>query len=129
MVAKRTLATVALAALTAACTVQSQDGPGAGSYPALAGADACAAVTPAMVGATSASGKWVPAAEGLPAFCEVTTVMGPATGSVITSVYRLPDNWNGKMLGLGGGGWSGQLALLPPRTNVPDCQLPDSRRP
>jgi len=67
---------------------------------------------------TSATRVAAEPALGLPAFCEVTAVMGPATGSVITSVYRLPDNWNGKMLGLGGGGWSGQLALLPPRTNV-----------
>lgn len=55
---------------------------------------------------------------GLPAFCEVTALINPVPGSVITAVYRLPDNWNGKMLGLGGGGWSGQLALLSPRTNV-----------
>jgi len=55
---------------------------------------------------------------GLPAFCEVTALINPAPGSVITAVYRLPDNWNGKMLGLGGGGWSGQLALLAPQANV-----------
>ena len=111
MVAKRTLATVALAALTAACTVQSQDGPGAGSYPAVAGADACAAVTPAMVGATSASGKWVPAAEGLPAFCEVTATLSPVAGSTIGTVYRLPASWNGKVVGFGGGGWAGNVAV------------------
>src|SRR5690606_7684090 len=79
----RILASVALAALAAGCTAPNEtaDGPGAASYPALAGADRCAAVTPAMPGATNASGKWVEEADGLPGHCEVTGTLSPASGS------------------------------------------------
>lgn len=107
----RLLATVALAALAAACTPQTEQGPGAASFPALAGADRCAAVTPAMLGAASATGKWVEEANGLPGFCEVTATLSPASGSNIGVVYRLPASWNGKVLGLGGGGWAGNVTL------------------
>jgi len=41
----------------------------------------------------------------------VTGVISPARGSHITVVYRLPESWNGKLVGLGGGGWAGNLAL------------------
>jgi feruloyl esterase len=46
-----------------------------------------------------------------PAFCEVTGVITPVRGSHITVVYRLPESWNGKLVGLGGGGWAGNLTL------------------
>jgi len=106
----RLLATVALAALVAGCATQ-QDASSGGTFPALAGADRCAAVTPAMLGATSASGRWVEEAGGNPGFCEVTATLSPATGSNIGVVYRLPGSWNGKVLGFGGGGWIGNIAL------------------
>ncbi len=51
---------------------------------------------------------------GLPSYCEVTARLTPVPGSKITSVYRLPENWNGRLLGLGGGGWAGNLQLLWP---------------
>lgn len=51
------------------------------------------------------------AAKGMPAFCEVTAVISPAPGSTIGVVYRLPDGWNGKLLGLGGGGWAGNVRV------------------
>src|SRR5882672_6686848 len=53
---------------------------------------------------------------GMPAYCEVTALITPVPGSKITAVYRLPENWNGRMLGLGGGGWAGNLFLLQPAT-------------
>ncbi|MEJ1964147.1 MAG: tannase/feruloyl esterase family alpha/beta hydrolase [Gammaproteobacteria bacterium] len=49
------------------------------------------------------------ASKHLPSFCEVTASVKPVEGSNITVVYRLPDNWNGKLLGLGGGGWAGNI--------------------
>ena len=108
----RLLATVALAALAAGCTAsQTAEGPSAASFPALAGADRCASVTAAMLGASSASGKWVEEANGLPGFCEVTATLSPVSGSSIGVVYRLPASWNGKVLGFGGGGWIGNIAL------------------
>jgi feruloyl esterase len=51
------------------------------------------------------------AATGAPAFCEVTATISPAEGSAIGVVYRLPEDWNGKVLGLGGGGFMGNVAL------------------
>jgi feruloyl esterase len=48
---------------------------------------------------------------GLPAFCEVTATLSPVPGSRIGVVFRLPAAWNGKLLGLGGGGWAGNLRL------------------
>jgi feruloyl esterase len=46
-----------------------------------------------------------------PAYCEVTGIITPAPASRITVVYRLPDSWNGKLVGLGGGGWAGNITL------------------
>jgi feruloyl esterase len=62
---------------------------------------------------TVTSAKIVPAHESKrwPSFCEVTATVKPVQGSNITVVYRLPENWNGKMLGLGGGGWAGNTRL------------------
>jgi feruloyl esterase len=62
---------------------------------------------------TVSSARVVPAdaAKHLPAFCEVTASVKPVAGSNITVVYRLPENWNGKLLGLGGGGWAGNILL------------------
>jgi feruloyl esterase len=106
------VAIAALAALAAGCTAsRTAEAPGPASFPALAGADRCAAVTPAMLGATSASGKWVEEANGLPGFCEVTGALSPVAGSSIGVVYRLPASWNGKVLGIGGGGWQGNLTI------------------
>ncbi len=51
------------------------------------------------------------AATRTPAFCEVTGIITPAPGSHITVVYRLPQSWNGKFAGLGGGGWAGNITL------------------
>jgi feruloyl esterase len=51
---------------------------------------------------------------GMPTYCEVTALISPVPGSKIAAVYRLPENWNGRMLGLGGGGWSGNTWLLLP---------------
>jgi len=54
------------------------------------------------------------ATTGTPAFCEVTAQISPVAGSKITAVYRLSDTWNGRMLGLGGGGSAGILILRAP---------------
>ncbi len=47
----------------------------------------------------------------LPAYCELSAVITPAPGSRIGVVARLPENWNGELLGLGGGGWAGNVTL------------------
>ena len=83
---------------------------------ALAQAEgACAALAaPGQFADTSvASAKIVAAdpARRLPAFCEVTAVIRPVPGSNIGVVYRLPEGWNGKFYGVGGGGFVGNVGL------------------
>jgi feruloyl esterase len=51
------------------------------------------------------------AARNLPAYCEVHATIAPVEGSHIRAVYRLPADWNGKMLGIGGGGFAGNVGL------------------
>ncbi len=84
--------------------------------PGIASAqDACASVSALakIANTTIVSAKAVPAnaQEKLPAFCEVQMTIRPVTGSQIGAIYRLPANWNGKVLGIGGGGFSGNLTL------------------
>ena len=40
-----------------------------------------------------------------------TGTLTPVAGSTIGVVYRLPAQWNGKVLGIGGGGWAGNVTL------------------
>jgi len=84
--------------------------------PGIASAqDACSKVAASAFpsGTTIVSAKAVPAnAEGsLPAFCEVHAKISPVAGSHIGAVYRLPANWNGKVLGIGGGGFAGNVTI------------------
>jgi feruloyl esterase len=44
-----------------------------------------------------------------PDHCEVHAAISPVAGSKIGAVYRLPASWNGKVLGLGGGGFAGNV--------------------
>ena len=76
--------------------------------------DACgnvAAFAKSLPGTTIESSKSMPAKDRLPAFCEVQATISPVPGSHIGALYRLPVNWNGKVLGIGGGGFSGNLTL------------------
>ena len=76
---------------------------------------ACASVaTLASLPATTiVSATAVPAnpQERLPDFCEVRATISPVAGSKVGAVYRLPANWNGKVLGIGGGGFAGNLSI------------------
>jgi hypothetical protein len=102
----RFLAVISLAALAASCTT-APDLPAQ----AVTGPEGCSALSAADIGAASASTQWIAAANGLPAFCEVTATLTPVAGSSIGVVYRLPEAWNGKLLGIGGGGWAGNVTL------------------
>ncbi len=80
------------------------------------GESACAKLASAVLPHTTlSSAKEVAANDSArtPAYCEVTGVVSPVKGSHIGVVYRLPDNWNGKLLGLGGGGWAGNVKIEP----------------
>jgi feruloyl esterase len=76
--------------------------------------DACGRVARASLGdAKIVSATAVPAEQSkhLPAFCEVRVTISPTPGSHIGAVYRLPELWNGKVLGIGGGGFAGNLRV------------------
>lgn len=77
--------------------------------------NACEALssTPAIGRVAIVSAAPVPAdaQKNLPAYCEVRAAIEPAAGSHIEAVYRLPAAWNGKVLGVGGGGFAGSLTL------------------
>jgi feruloyl esterase len=82
--------------------------------PRASAQDACAAVRSARLPDTTiVSTQQVPAdaQRGTPAFCEVRATISPVPASHITAVYRLPAMWNGKLLGIGGGGFAGNLNL------------------
>jgi feruloyl esterase len=65
----------------------------------------------------SAVHKGADAALGLPTHCELKVIASSGPGSRITMVYRLPDDWNGRMLGLGTGGWAGNTLAVPLRSS------------
>ena len=78
---------------------------------AVDGGKCQAAVGAAGLGVSDATAKWVEPVGAVPAYCEITGTLSPEAGSTIGVVYRLPTGWNGKMLGLGGGGWAGNVTL------------------
>jgi feruloyl esterase len=86
-------------------------------WPAAASAqeDACSGLAsrPSFPNTTIESMKAVAAdaQRRLPAFCEVRVTIAPVEGSRITALYRLPVNWNGKVLGIGGGGFAGNMTM------------------
>jgi hypothetical protein len=43
--------------------------------------------------------------------CEIVATLSPVAGSKIGVVYRLPKQWNGRLVGYGGGGWAGNVAF------------------
>ena len=92
----------ALIALTTACST-----PESGSD--TTAGNGCRALDAQQPGYSDATSRWVPATEGMPAYCEVQATLSPAEGSRIGVVYRMPEPWNGKLLGLGGGGWAGNV--------------------
>ena len=75
--------------------------------------DVCGPLTarPSFTRTTVVSASAVAAANGVPAFCEVQATISPVPGSKIGAVYRLPADWNGKVLGIGGGGFAGNVRV------------------
>lgn len=102
------LAAVSLTALSLGACSTVSDEP---RSTMAATAEQCGAFDASVIGASNATARWVPASTALPAFCEVSGTLSPATGSTIGVVVRLPAAWNGKVLGIGGGGWAGNVTL------------------
>jgi feruloyl esterase len=58
------------------------------------------------------AGRGAAAFAQLPAFCRVAATLTPAPDSDIKMEIWLPaDNWNGKFLAVGNGGWAGTISL------------------
>jgi feruloyl esterase len=76
--------------------------------------DPCSALASASLADTtikSATSKPATTTPAVPAFCEVQGTITPVEGSRIGVVFRLPADWNGKVLGIGGGGAAGNVSL------------------
>ena len=79
---------------------------------AAAAQDACAPLAALELEHTAivaAENVAADAANRVPAHCEVRATITPVAGSKIGAVYRLPASWNGKALGVGGGGFAGNV--------------------
>ena len=85
--------------------------PTAAKAAPVAATAACANLTRLSIANTTVtSSTLVPASGGTPAYCDVLATSAPETDMEI----RLPLNWRGRYLHLGGGGFDGTIA-----TNVP----------
>ena len=74
--------------------------------------DCAGLTTPGLFAQTVVtSAATVAPANGAPGYCEVKATVSPVKASMIGVVLRLPQGWNGKILGLGGGGWAGNVTL------------------
>ncbi len=93
--------------------------PGAAPPTAQPVADpACAALAaPGLIpGMTVSQAQGMSVGAG--SYCEVTATLSPVPGSRIGVVYRLPQGWNGRVVGYGGGGWAGNVALQTVRADL-----------
>lgn len=100
---------LALAATLLACS-----GPGGAHLAQANEADCAKLAKPGLFEhMTVTEARFYPAdvAKSLPANCDVKGIITAVPGSKVTVVYRLPDNWIGKMIGFGGGGWAGNTTL------------------
>ncbi len=86
--------------------------PQAAAAQAPSDAQCAALARPGLLPDTAVSAaRIVPEAGRVPAHCEVTGVASPVAGSRIGVVFRLPAEWNGKIIGYGGGGWAGNVRI------------------
>ena len=123
----RTTLVVLLAALLASAPAAAQalaePRPSSGSATGAHGCEALASLALPHAKVTSAqlvAAGAFPAPEGgrggaafaqLPAFCRVAATLTPATDSQIQMEIWLPaENWNGKFLAVGNGGWAGTIS-------------------
>jgi feruloyl esterase len=120
MKGRHTLAMLALAAMPwgFAYGAQGNQKPAPAAAPAPANTCTVLAGSKKFQHTEIRSATVVPATDGLPAYCEVQGVIRPEPGSEIGVVFRLPQEWNGKVLALGGGGWMGNITLQAAREGL-----------
>ncbi|MES2627030.1 MAG: tannase/feruloyl esterase family alpha/beta hydrolase, partial [Pseudomonadota bacterium] len=69
--------------------------------------------TPPAVATTNPNND-VSAAEPIPAHCRLTLLLTPTNDSTINAELWLPlENWNGRFLAIGNGGWAGSIQGYP----------------
>jgi len=102
-----------LALLACGCTTTTPSSSAATGAAASAGAASCMAFDASKLGLAGAAASYKAAdpSKNLPGHCEVTGTLHPVPASNVGVVYRLPDDWNGKVYGIGGGGWIGNVSL------------------
>lgn len=84
------------------------------SVPAWGATDCSVLTKPGLFDHTTISSATMVVADpakSMPAYCEVKGTVSPVPESHIGVVYRLPTDWNGKMIGLGGGGFAGNVTM------------------
>jgi len=101
-----------IALLAAAAPAAAQPGPPGPQAQPVADPTCSSLTAPGLLpGMTVTSASGMAPAGGGAAYCEVTAVLSPVAGSHIGVVYRLPKQWNGRLVGYGGGGWAGNVGL------------------
>lgn len=112
----RLLAVTSLTALALSACASTGESPETAA--AFDAEQSCANLAAAHISAANLTSTHVAAADGLPAYCEVVAELRPVEGSRIGVVYRLPDEWNGNVLGIGGGAWLGNTTLQAARDGL-----------
>jgi len=86
-----------------------------GAFDVASGQEACADLAAGLsfpsTTIVSAAAVTADTKSGLSGFCEVRATISPVEGSRIGAVYRLPTSWNGRILGVGGGGFAGDVTI------------------
>jgi feruloyl esterase len=104
-------ATCSLAALAAASAARAQP-PAAPQPPVEVVADpACEALAAPGLFKDMTVSKAQAVRLGAGSDCEITATLSPVPGSKIGVVYRMPKQWNGRVVGYGGGGWAGNVGF------------------
>jgi feruloyl esterase len=110
-VSKLALGLLAATGLMVASAAQAQPRLPQAPPPEAVADPACAALAaPGLFqGMTVTSAQGVQLGAG--SACELKATLSPAPGSKIGVVYHLPRQWNGRLVGYGGGGWAGNVAF------------------
>lgn len=104
-------AATALGTCAFAAAAQAQPGPPPEPQREAVADPACAALAaPGLFkGMTVTSAQALKLGAG--SDCEIKATLSPVPGSKIGVVYRFPRQWNGRLVGYGGGGWAGNVAF------------------
>ena len=104
-------AALTAAGFAAASAAQAQPGRPAPPPPEIVAEPACEALAAPGLFKDMTVTKAQAVRLGAGSDCEIVGIISPVPGSKIGVVYRLPKQWNGRLVGYGGGGWAGNVAF------------------